>query len=319
MTALAEPPVDLDTDPADELGVPGETDTGSRPGDGDQPANESTGTPDYDLAEMGWDTGTGTDTGPTDTGPVGEVGSGGDDLVGSPRPPRPAGTVTSFLTLAAQQIGTTEQPAGSNLQKYGGAAGQNGVAWCAWFQWWLGEQTGTAIPRTGYTPDQVTIWKRWNRWGTTPRVGALVYFDFPGDAEHRVQHVGVVEKLLARGRIQTIEGNTGAAGYQDNGGAVLRKNRDPVASGVRGYGYPAYRTGAMTLRGILRLAGTDHPAISALQLRLNDLGQHLVVDGDFGPRTRAAVMALQRARHLLPVDGEVGPDTCVVLGWTWAG
>jgi putative chitinase len=60
----------------------------------------------------------------------------------------------------------------------------------------------------------------------------------------------------------------------------------------------------------------DHgPAVSALQAELNQAlapGVHLTPDGDFGPRTRAAVEQFQR-EHGLTADGVVGPQTRAAL------
>jgi putative chitinase len=61
--------------------------------------------------------------------------------------------------------------------------------------------------------------------------------------------------------------------------------------------------------------GSQGPAVSALQAELNQaLGpaDHIAVDGDFGPRTRAAVEQFQRD-HGLVVDGVVGPQTSAAL------
>lgn len=59
---------------------------------------------------------------------------------------------------------------------------------------------------------------------------------------------------------------------------------------------------------------TDYKAVQA---RLNELGQNppLVVDGVYGPASRAAVMAFQRSKGLA-VDGVVGPMTLAALGIT---
>jgi peptidoglycan hydrolase-like protein with peptidoglycan-binding domain len=54
-----------------------------------------------------------------------------------------------------------------------------------------------------------------------------------------------------------------------------------------------------------------HP-VPTLQYLLRARGRAVAVDGDFGPRTDAAVRAFQHDRHLT-VDGIVGPQTWRVL------
>ncbi len=54
--------------------------------------------------------------------------------------------------------------------------------------------------------------------------------------------------------------------------------------------------------------GARGAAVSHLQQQLNQHGAHLAVDGDFGPRTEAAVRSFQ-AHHKLAQDGVVGPLT----------
>ncbi|MDE3176406.1 MAG: peptidoglycan-binding protein [Pseudomonadota bacterium] len=51
-----------------------------------------------------------------------------------------------------------------------------------------------------------------------------------------------------------------------------------------------------------------------VQMRLNQRGAHppLVVDGDLGPASRAAIESFQMSRDL-DVDGIVGPDTLAAL------
>jgi peptidoglycan hydrolase-like protein with peptidoglycan-binding domain len=48
--------------------------------------------------------------------------------------------------------------------------------------------------------------------------------------------------------------------------------------------------------------------IAAIQKRLNAWGAALTIDGDFGPKTEAAVSAFQQ-RQGLPQTGEVDPST----------
>jgi hypothetical protein len=60
--------------------------------------------------------------------------------------------------------------------------------------------------------------------------------------------------------------------------------------------------------------GSSGPNVTNLQQRLKELGfDPNGVDGNFGPGTRAAVIAFQNANNLEP-DGKVGPGTLAALG-----
>ena len=62
---------------------------------------------------------------------------------------------------------------------------------------------------------------------------------------------------------------------------------------------------------LTRQGDKEHP-VATLQHLLRARGQNVVVDGDFGPRTDAAVRAFQQQRGLA-VDGIAGPDTWSAL------
>jgi predicted chitinase len=66
--------------------------------------------------------------------------------------------------------------------------------------------------------------------------------------------------------------------------------------------------------GALLRQGSRGASVQAMQQRLSDLGQTLSVDGNFGPGTRAAVVAFQGQKGL-SADGVVGPATWAAL---WA-
>lgn len=152
----------------------------------------------------------------------------------------------TMLTWA--NAGVKEAPAGSNkppaLQalarelKLSSFYVNMGYPWCAdaVMKAMLkhGSKTATYGLRQGkfnalYTPDILYHAGR-NNFGmrvvgaSQAKPGDLVMINFPG-GDNRVDHVGMVVKAPVGGWVETVEGNTSAAGSQDNGGAVLRKNR----------------------------------------------------------------------------------------------
>ncbi len=62
---------------------------------------------------------------------------------------------------------------------------------------------------------------------------------------------------------------------------------------------------------LVQQGSRDHP-VKTLQYLLGARGHAVTVDGIFGPKTEAAVRALQRSQHL-SVDGAVGPRTWSAL------
>jgi len=62
---------------------------------------------------------------------------------------------------------------------------------------------------------------------------------------------------------------------------------------------------------VVRRGAQGHP-VRTLQHLLRGRGESVSVDGSFGPRTEAAVRAVQQARRL-SVDGIVGPQTWQAL------
>ena len=125
-----------------------------------------------------------------------------------------SGAGNTMVQIAESQIGQSEQPPGSNdgpaISTYrtatsGAAAGE---PWCAYFASWVAKQAGEPIGSSGQGLGYVgDIWS-WaqqtgraipNGPGVTPTPGDLIVF---GD-----HHVGIVDKVLPNGDIQTIEGN----------------------------------------------------------------------------------------------------------------
>lgn len=212
-------------------------------------------------------------------------------------------TAGRVLDVARSQIGTVEDARGSN--PYGRAYGMDRQAWCAMFVWWVGQQAGAGalIPKAAYTPTLAGWYQQRGLASRTPRVGSLVFFDWPGDGVNRISHVGLVEAVNPDGTLTTIEGNTtsGAAGDQRMGGGVWRRKRS--TSAVIVYGHPAY-DGAAAAPAPAAPAPAD---MATLQ---------------YGMRADSRVVALQRwlnaydwrpALPLLPPTGNYLEQTVAVV------
>ena len=141
-------------------------------------------------------------------------------------------TRDAVLAIAAWQVGVMESPAGSNRQKYGLAAGQNGVPWCLWFVWWVFREAGFSLYKTGSCTTLANRYKtidparKQGTWVTSGyKPGDILMFDFSGNRKI-TEHTGILESIDKDGNLVTIEGNT-ATDNNCNGGAVMRRVRDP--------------------------------------------------------------------------------------------
>ena len=257
-----------------------------------------------------------------------------DALVpGLPRS-RAAGPVDRVIARFESQLGTTENPPGSNRTPYCEWYGLTGP-WCAMFVSWCFFQEGLPLAAStskgfAYTPAGAQWFKTQGRWTQTPQRGHVVFFDFPNDSVKRISHVGIVTGVNADGTIDTIEGNTDERGGR-TGGKVMRRRR---AVGVVGYGAPVYEAAVPTGgSGVAAQdqpspAGTaaarppwDHPHGSVIraphrdcetvrqwQQRMKDHGHQIVVDADYGPASEQVCRTFQGEKGL-EVDGVVGPKT----------
>jgi hypothetical protein len=238
----------------------------------------------------------------------------------------------AVLDVARSQIGYVEQPDGSN--RYGAAYGMDRVAWCAEFVWWVFREAGASalIPKTAYTPTFASWFQQHGQAPPSPQPGDLVFYDFPGDALRRIQHVGIVEAVHGDGTITTVEGNTtsGTGGSQDRGGGVWRRRRS--TSSVKVWGRPAYagapapapapafNPGSMAT--LSRGMGPRDSRVMALVRFLNAYDWRPPVPlvttdpakgfGTYGPATQAAVKAAQQRCGITGADADgsvVGPRT----------
>ncbi|WUI00196.1 CHAP domain-containing protein [Spirillospora sp. NBC_00431] len=153
-------------------------------------------------------------------------------------------SAAGMLAEAVKSLGMTGRP-NKITKEYASRHGDEFLraSWCdmAITYWARHSGNASAVLPGGdraYTVWHATDFKQAGRWyeGTAASVnrckpGDIVFFDWGAtNAIGAIDHVGVVEKVLGGGRVQTIEANTGDA--------VKRRVR--AASMIAGYGRPAY-------------------------------------------------------------------------------
>jgi|GEM_PF-1372166 len=143
----------------------------------------------------------------------------------------------TFIELLESQLGYSEKSGG--YTKFGDWYGKNvefdadytSAPWCDMYLSWAAEKLGYQewIGQFAYTVHHAQWFRQQDAWGTVPKPGAIVFFDWRGsDKISHIDHVGIVTRVEGN-RIHTIEGNI-------DGGVAKRKERD--TGKVVGYGYP---------------------------------------------------------------------------------
>ena len=198
------------------------------------------------------------------------------------------------------------------------------VVWCFIMAFGLDVAKKLIYVWTNYTPEGSDAFKARGRYikrgKGTPKRGDVVYFY--SASKGRIGHVGIVYKVSG-GMVYTIEGNTSGANYLvTNGGGVKKKSYSLTSTYIDGYGSvdwsvidgaadtPAQLPAARVLKN--GMAGDD---VKALQDALIALGYDLGkwgADGDFGDCTEMAVRSFQTQCDLV-VDGQAGPKTMAAL------
>lgn len=204
-------------------------------------------------------------------------------------------SLSKVLELARAELGTTEDPPGSNLTKYGFWYGVDGVPWCVIFLCWLFNQVGERMSffGGGKTASCGMLLRWYREQGLTVPVsevqrGDIVILNFSGtkDTEHCGLVTGVTDSVIVANHrvmertiysVGTIEGNTSPSdGSQSNGGMVCEKTRYP--SQIVGVCRPQYQPEPATVDDI-----TGHWAEKAIR---RAMARGLMLgypDGSFGP------------------------------------
>ncbi len=238
------------------------------------------------------------------------------------------GRISKLLYIALSQVGVKEEGRNNvpyNTWYYGrpvcDSAGTGAYAWCAVFLAWCGWKAGlsAAIPKENNVRDLTAHYSGCGRYFQRdehlPDSGDIVFFR--GSAG---RHMGFAVATDGN-RLLTVEGNTG-----DAVGLRQYALNDPY---IVGYARPDYERVALnadndTEKEVLSLPtlkkGAQGEAVRALQIRLlyegYDLGrtgaQSDGADGDFGEKTRLAVVAYQKKQGL-SADGIAGVQTLAKL------
>jgi CHAP domain len=118
-----------------------------------------------------------------------------------------AASSAQIVKVAESQIGTGENPEGSNCTTYGPCE-----EWCSLFAAWVWQHAGVPLPGAtatyGYSGSLFTWTKQHGGKvlppTATPAPGDLVFY---GEGPEASDHVGIVRSVSRDGRITTIDGN----------------------------------------------------------------------------------------------------------------
>lgn len=180
-------------------------------------------------------------------------------------------------------------------------------AWCA-------VAVNGALVNSGYPSTRSALARSFTRYGTRldkPVRGAIVVF--PRGKNPLYGHVGIVETVNANGTVTVVNGNVA-----DEVRRSVFRTASILPDGIRWPPGAEPPTGVGVVQKdeplgvrVLRL-GSRGPDVAALQSDLNVLGYALTVDGDYGGRTRDAVMRFE-ARRGLAADGIADAATLAAL------
>lgn len=193
-------------------------------------------------------------------------------------------SLKKVIEVAVGELGQHEDPAGSNLQKYGAAYGLNGVPYCVQFLWWIFREADESKAffnggKTASCTRLMELYKAEGRWFTDGNYqpGDLPIMTFSKTRE--VQHCGLIIDKSDDGGWYTVEGNTspGLEGSQDRGGCVAKKIR--YKANILGVCRPQYQPEEpATVDDI-----TGHWAEKDIRWNINNLFMQGYPDGSFRP------------------------------------
>ena len=202
------------------------------------------------------------------------------------------------------------------------------AAWCATFVSAIAIECGLTdiMPVECGCAYMIARYKALGRWredeNYTPKAGDVIFYDWQDGADYATtdntgspEHVGIVTGAVD-GIISVIEGN--------KNDAVAFRTVAVNGRYIRGYGLPNYASKATaaapnpkpkcpyTEPAKTIQFGAKGNNVKWLQWHLNQLGEKLTIDGNFGVLVKAAVLRFQKKQKLTQ-DGIVGAKTRTAL------
>lgn len=239
-----------------------------------------------------------------------------------------------LVKLALSQVGTAENPLGSNKQKYGEYIDQtnwyeykdgsktwihkvNGYDWCTTFHDWCFVKTfgideaRRILNRPRYNNLGAVVKYAYGymnsigKIASTPEIGCSIYFK----NAKGLSHIGIVYDYDDK-YVYTVEGNAGT-----NCWYVAQKKYSRNYERIVGYDRPLYKEQPQPPKEdnmkFDELKVCYYNKTKIMKGDPVEVIQAVVntdIDGSFGPKTDAAVRSFQKANGLV-VDGSVGPKT----------
>lgn len=213
---------------------------------------------------------------------------------------------STIINMCKKYVGTKESPANSNnvifnTHYYGKPVSGSAYPWCCVFLWDIFRLCGASElfyggKKCAYTPTLYNYYKAHKQAHSTPKVGDLVFYKFPGSS--RINHVGIVIEVLSKTKIKTIEGNT--SGSSDaNGGEVEIRTR--ATTYVYGYGRPSYAASSVSSKSSSSKASSSKSSDKSDDKYtrtdfIKDVQklEKTSVDGIAGPKTLRATVTLSK-------------------------
>lgn len=236
--------------------------------------------------------------------------------------------IDSIIETARSYLGTKEgsQAHSEIIEAYNKARYSDAYCmtmndpWCCAFVVAVFQMCGmeSIIPCYAACDQMISIFTKWNRYYSrsvrSVRKGDIVFYDWNGDLS--ADHVGIVVQNQM-GTLSVIEGN--------KSDSVSYRSIDSMDSCIIGYGVPNYEGFSNgTVKPKPGISAIDNEYLKSLpilqvgskgvyvkiaQVLINYYGKtNLVIDGDYGPATKAAVAQYQTANGL-EIDGVVGKET----------